>query len=159
MTCLSFVDLDWSSHWSVPHVCSQNVRNGEFWWPESLRHWPCNHNTTAQIHPLLSVPIQPSSLSLSVHFLSALHCLQMAPNATKYRRIPNTCAECHTDNLEETESGGWRQSFCGLSHYLSRYHSGNQEQKRARGNGSNDRQSPKPGVDCREFGLIVFFMV
>lgn len=54
---------------------------------------------------------------------------------------PNTFAEFQINNTEETKSGGWSKSVCGLSHYLSHYQGGNQKVWQARGNGSNDRQN------------------
>lgn len=70
-----------------------------------LRSSGCSHSALFALSP-----------SLHFHFLSALHCLQMAPNTTKYRRT----LKSRTDNLKEREvEAGDKPSAVGHTIYLT----------------------------------------
>lgn len=85
------------------HVCPQNVTNGDFCWLDSFRHWSCYRIITAQIHPLIFVPIQDSSLSqlISYQLSTVSKLLQIQQNTEEFQTLVQIVIQT---TLKETES-------------------------------------------------------
>lgn len=120
----------------------------------------CVRNVASRWHSKFK-PICWSLLHVNPHF--SPHSFPVRPlNAPKIQQnIPEYPASLQnfvqTTLRGKKKRGGWRKSFFGRPHYLSDYQGSNQEPKRARGNGSNDGQSLKLGVDLQQVWVNSLF--